>query len=222
MGCFLWVRNNQKDGRLRKTLTKSKIDKKSCQDVKINANKEWVKKVEKKITKYFAGIILVIIVISIINFNNKINRESENNIEVSIITIDEYRHYVKSYEGSLTADYLEDEFIKIKYMETRDGIVYNYGIIFPYYIWKDGRFDEIQKHAVYFAEDYSSIFNKYDLSVAVGTVNIEPNNVFRIGLRIQNINLNKLINPEGIINLDDFSFRFTPDMIDIILKNKID
>lgn len=88
MGCFLWVRNNQKDGRLRKTLTKSKIDKKSCQGVKINANKEWVKKVKKKITKYFAGIILVIIVIGIINFNNKINRESENNIEVSIITID--------------------------------------------------------------------------------------------------------------------------------------
>jgi len=174
---------------------------------------------KKKISKYyFVIIILIIIVVYIIYFNNKTYKNLENNTEVSIITLDEYRAYKENYNNNSTDVYFQDEYMKIKHTETLNGIVYNYGIIFPYYIWQSGEYNEIQKYAIYFVEDYSFMFNKYDLSVAVGVVNIEPNTVFMVRLLIQSRNLNEIINPKGINNSDHFSFRFTEDMVDMLLK----
>ena len=139
---------------------------------------------------------MIIIVVWITYFKDKTNENLENNTEVSIITWDEYRYYQENYNNNSTDDYFQDEYIKIKHTERKNGIVYNYGIIFPYYIWQSGRYNEMQKHAIYFVEDYSFMFNEYDLSVTVGVVNIEPNNIFIVMLGIQSRNLNKI---KGII-----------------------
>ncbi len=131
---------------------------------------------------------------------------------------DEYRKYKENYNNNSTDDYFQDEYIKIKRTERKSGITYNYGIIFPYHIWQSGEYNEIQKYAIYFVEDYSFMFNKYDLSVAVGSVNVEPNNIFMVMLGIQSGNLNKIVNPKGINNFDRFSFRITEDMINMSLQ----
>lgn len=172
----------------------------------------------KKKTYYYIVTILLIIIAYIIYFNNKTKNDLPVSTEVSIITLDEYRYYVENYNNKSTADYFQDEYMKIKHTETKNGIRYRYGIVFPYHIWQSRKYNEIQKYTIYFVDEYSSMFNKYDLSAIVGNINIEPNNVFRVGLQIQSTNLNKIINPQNLNDLDYLSFRFTEYMINMSLQ----
>lgn len=160
-------------------------------------------------------LVLIIFILLIMAYVSCINTSgNEDTLDISIASEEDYRAcFVEYNNGKSVPDYSDEQYIKINCSEKNDGLIYSYGVILPYSLWKKKDYQQIVNHAGYFVNDYACLWNKYDLQVSIGTINVEPEGIWRVGIGITGKRLNIITRKEKDIEIKKLSFRFSDKMI---------